>query len=88
MANRLPIPRIERRARDSLLWTADDEGRYPRVVDSAHQLTAEECRVYCAPCGAWEACGRYYPSREAAESAMCAARWFGRTVSVIDRRKR
>lgn len=86
---RLPIPRIERRSRDSLLYDAAD-GCYPRIVDRAGKLTEEECRVYCAPCGAWEACDRYYPSREAAEAAMVIARWGDNApeVRVIDRRKR
>jgi hypothetical protein len=86
---RLPIPRIERRSRDSLLWTADDEGRFPRIVGSVHQLTTEEARVYCAPCGSWEAGTGWLPSREEAEAAMVFAQWGDDApeVKVIDRRK-
>lgn len=88
MANRLPIPRIERRSRDSLLWTADDEGRYPRVVDSAHQLTAEEADVCCAIPGAWHDGTQVHYTREGAETALIWARWGeDRDVPVIDRRK-
>jgi hypothetical protein len=70
---KLPIPRIERRSRDSVLIDAED-GCYPSVVGSVRQLTSEEVRVYCALHGSWHYEGRVYYTREEAEQVMMWAR--------------
>jgi hypothetical protein len=84
---KLPIPRIERRSRDSVLIDAED-GCYPSVVGSVRQLTSEEVRVYCALPGSWHDGERVHYTREEAETAMVFAR-FGeyRDVKMIARRK-
>lgn len=88
MTNRLPIPRIERRSRDSVLIDAE-EGCYPRIVDYAHKLTAAEVDVYCAIPGAWHDGTQVHYTREGAETALIWARWGeDRDVPVIDRRTR
>jgi hypothetical protein len=90
MANRPPIPRIERRSRYSVLIDAED-GCVPLVVDWARQLTRAELRAYWGP-GTWSKASddQCYVSREEAEAAMIRERWEFKTVAdvpVIDRRK-